>query len=551
MPGPSYNVASAFREHARTQPDAIALRFPSQDYRTDAPRWDSWRYRDLDHHSDAYARGFRAAGFQPGERVVALLKPSLDFYAVLLGLFKIGCVPVLLDPGMGPRALLACIGQIQPTAMVAVPVVHAIATVVRAPFASMRRRVTVGRRWWWGGQTLESCYLPDAGSFPLEPRGPDDDAAILFTSGSTGTPKGVVQRQAGFDAQVVAIREMFGFRPGGVMVQAFAAFALFDLSWGHTSVLPRMNLSRPATADPADIAAAIRTHDATLAFASPIVWQRMLRWCEATGGRLDHLTTVVTVGAPIPPYLHRRLLPFLGEGAQIWTPYGATEGMPVTQIGTADVLACEAETRAGAGTCVGRAAPGAAIRILQVTDEPMPSWSDALEAPAGAIGEIAVTGLQISREYRDLPDANARSKIRDGDRIWHRMGDLGRLDAEGRLWFCGRKAHRVQVRDGWIPSVPVEQVFNAHPAVFRTALVGVGPPGDALPVLCVELEAGAAWSPALEDELRALAASTVWADVVTRFLPHPGFPTDARHNSKIRNEDLAAWAATQALVKGA
>jgi acyl-CoA synthetase (AMP-forming)/AMP-acid ligase II len=411
----------------------------------------------------------------------------------------------------------------------------------------VKHSVTAGSRWFWGGPTLADCHVEGEEPFALAQRGPDDDAAILFTSGSTGTPKGVVNRQAMFVAQVEAIREMFGFGPGGVMVQAFAAFALFDLSWGHLAVIPKMDLSKPATADPADFVAAIRKNQANLAFGSPIVWQNVLRWCERTGERLPELDRVVSVGAPIPAYLHRRMLPYLRPGTEIWTPYGATEAMPVTKIGTSEVLAVEERTRRGEGTCVGVPAPGIEIRLIRVTDDAVPNWDDALAVSAGEIGEICVSGEQVSREYRDLPEANARSKIRDGARTWHRMGDLGRLDADGRLWFCGRKAHRLTTRMGMIPNIPVEQVYNEHPAVFRTALVGVGPAGDQRPVLCVELEEGRSWSPALEAELRELARGTPWDGVVQAFVPHPGFPTDARHNSKIRNEDLAAWATARGL----
>lgn len=538
----SYNVASFLREQARSRPDAPALRFPSAGYQTAAPAWDSWTYAELDRHSDAYACGFHAAGFHAGEKVVLLTRPNLHFYAFVMGLFKLGAVPVLLDPGMGREAVLKCIEQIRPEGMVALSAVHALRQVVRRPFASVTKHVTVGSRWFWGGHTLQQVYRPTDEPFRLAERAAGDDAAILFTSGSTGTPKGVVSRQEMFAAQVTSIREMFGFEPGGVMVQAFAAFALFDLCWGHCAVIPKMDLSKPATADPADFAAAVRVNRANVAFASPIVWQNVLRWCEKTGTKLDTLQRVVTVGAPIPAYLHRRLQPFLADGAQIWTPYGATEGMPVTQIGTDELLSLQERTKRGEGTCVGRPAPGAGIRVIRVTDDAIPEWSADLALPDGEVGEIAVSGTQISTEYRDLPDAQAKAKIRDGATIWHRMGDLGRIDPDGRLWFAGRKAHRLRTARGMIPCVPVEQVFNEHPSVFRTALVGVGAAGSERPVLCVELEKGQKWTPALEAELRQLAAGTPWDGVVEAFAPHPGFPTDARHNSKIRNEDLKAWA---------
>ena len=543
MPSAPFNAASSLRAQATLRPEAPALRFPAENYRTDRPTWDEWTFGRLDQESDALAAGLRdKAGFVQGERVVVLVKPSLQLYALLFALFKLGAVPVLLDPGMGTGPLLACIRQIRPTALVAVSAVQAVRQVVRGPFATVTKVVTVGTRWFWGGTTLDQCRIAQEVPFPLAACGADDDAAILFTSGSTGVPKGVVAHQAMLAAEIATIRQMFGFGPGGVMVQCFAAFALFDISWGHLAVIPRMDLSRPASADPADILAAIEANGATVAFASPIVWQHVLRYCETTGRKLTSLGRLVTVGAPIPAYLHQRLLPYLAPGTEIATPYGATEGMPITWVSTSDVLAVERRVRAGEGVCVGRPAPGITIRLARVTDDPIPEWTDATGVQAGEIGEICIRGAVVSREYRDLPEANAKAKIRDGSDFWHRMGDLGRWDDDGLLWFCGRKGHRLTTKRGLIPNVPLEQVFNAHPAVFRSALVGLGPEGDERPHLLVELEAGHQWTPVLEAELRELARGTRWEGVVQGMEPHPGFPTDARHNSKIRNEDLRAWA---------
>lgn len=539
----SYNVAAPIREHARTQPDTDAIRFPAGTYRTESPAWDRWTYAELDHHSDAYARGLQLQGVRTGDRALMLMRPGLDFYAVVYGLFKLGAIPVVLDPGMGRKNLLVCIERTAARVMIGAPPVHVIAAVYRRAFRSAEVRITAGRRWFWGGPTLERCHVPSDEPFEIVTRDATDDAAILFTSGSTGPPKGVASKQAMFAAQVEALREMFDLRPGQADHQAFAGFAVFDLSLGMTAVFPRMDLSRPATAAPADILACLEAHQPEVAFASPIVWQNLSRYCIAEERTIPGVKTLLTVGAPIPATLHRRFSTLLGEDAEVFTPYGATEGLPLTWIGSREILSDTwPMTAQGAGTCVGRPAPGASIRIMAIHDEPQPEWSDALELTPGEIGEIVVGGDQVSPEYKDVPDANRMAKIRDGDRVLHRMGDLGTFDEQGRLWFCGRKAHRLETPTGMIPPVPVEGVFNEHEAVFRCALVGVGPVGQQVPVLCVELEPGRRWSPTVASELTALAAPTRYAGVVKRFLPHAGFPTDARHNSKIRREDLRPWA---------
>jgi acyl-CoA synthetase (AMP-forming)/AMP-acid ligase II len=550
------NVASFLRTHAAERPEQPALRFPVAAYDPAAPAWDTWDFRTLDRESDALARGFVAAGIRPGDRAVLLIRPSLRFFATVFALFKVGAVPVVLDPMMGRQALLACIERTAPRVVLAMPVVHALrVTLARRAFAAAEVCVTDGARWFWGGTTLDACRIAGDEPFPLADRAPDDDAAILFTSGSTGTPKGVASKQAMFAAQVHALREMLQVRAGETDLQCFAAFALFDLCLGMTSVIPRMDLSKPAAAEPADIAACFDAWKPDCAFASPIVWLHLAERLEPLPDRprFPSPRQILTVGAAIPPWLHEDLRQLLAPGTQVWTPYGATEGLPVAFIGTDEILGeTAARTLRGEGTCVGRLAPGAEVRIVRLTDDPLPTWSDDLRVPAGTLGEIVIGGLQVSPEYKDAPAANAASKIRDGARVLHRMGDVGWLDERGRLWFCGRKAHVIRTPAGVLGADAIEGVFNAEERVFRTAAIGLGPAGRERVVLVVELRKGAVFDAALEAALRARAAGTPVEGHLARILPHPAFPTDARHNSKIRREDLRPWVAERCadLVEG-
>ncbi len=546
MSSRGYNVATHLRRHAQERPDQPALLFPSRDYRPSAPRWDSLTYLEFDRRSDAYARGFTALGVQRGDRVLMLMKPQLDLWVVLFALFKIGAVPVILDPGMGPRNLLACIERIGCRVLIGIPMVHALRTLYRRPFRSLEIFITVGRRLWWGGTTLEACLHPSDEPFEMAMLEAYDGAAIAFTSGSTGPPKGVSYHQGMWDAAVRSIQQMMDMRAGHVSVQAFAAFAIYDLCWGHTTVIPAFDLSKPAKAPPEAFATAIREHQAQTAFASPIIWRRVAPFCHQRGWKLESLDKAITTGAPTPPEMVRAFAPLLREGVEFHTPYGATEAIPVSHIGSAELLEdCVERTVKGAGTCVGRPAPGIDVRIIRITDDPIPEWEEGLEVERGAIGEIVVAGDQVSVEYKASPEGNAASKIRQGERIFHRMGDLGYLDERGRLWFCGRKAHRIETPGRMIPCVPVEGITNEHPDVFRTALVGVGESGAQEPVLVVEMQKGKTFTPATAGALRALTEGTPYEGVFEKVLPHPGFPTDARHNSKIRRGELREWAARQ------
>jgi acyl-CoA synthetase (AMP-forming)/AMP-acid ligase II len=240
----------------------------------------------------------------------------------------------------------------------------------------------------------------------------------------------------------------------------------------------------------------------------------------------------------------------LPEDGRVVTPYGATECLPVATIESREVLEeTAARTEEGAGVCVGRPVPEADVSIIDITDAPIASWSDAEPLPAGEIGEIVVRGEQATRRYWDADEHTALAKIPDdeGPGFRHRMGDLGYLDEAGRLWFCGRKSQRVRAAGDTLFTVRCEGVFDAHPDVFRSALVGVTRGGRTEAVVCVELEPHAKRrDPAsVRAELRERAKAHPHTAAIETFLVHEGFPVDIRHNAKIRREELARWAASE------
>jgi acyl-CoA synthetase (AMP-forming)/AMP-acid ligase II len=262
------------------------------------------------------------------------------------------------------------------------------------------------------------------------------------------------------------------------------------------------------------------------------------------------LRRVISAGAPVPAAAVERFCTMLAAGVQVHTPYGATEALPVASIGSDEILGdTRHRTPKGAGVCVGRPVEGMCVKVIRISDDPIPAWRDDLELPRGEVGEIVVQGPVVTRSYYNRPESTALAKIADPARggFYHRMGDLGYLDERGRLWFCGRKSQRVVTPSGTLYTIPCEGVFNAHPAVHRTALVGVPRPGGVEPVLCVELEKEAASTPpeVLRQELLALGAAHAQTRAIRTVLFHASFPVDIRHNAKIFREKLATWAAKQ------
>ncbi|ARZ72806.1 peptide synthase [Stenotrophomonas sp. WZN-1] len=542
------NIAARLPELARERPDQIAIRCPGRRGAGNGmAAYDvTLDYRQLDARSDAMAAGLAGYGIGRGVRTVVMVRPSPEFFLLMFALFKLGAVPVLVDPGIDKRALKQCLDEAQPEAFIGIPLAHVARLVLRwAPSAT--RLVTVGRRLGWGGTSLAALERAGANGGPmLAATDGEDMAAILFTSGSTGVPKGVVYRHRHFVGQIQLLGSAFGMEAGGVDLPTFPPFALFDPALGLTSVIPDMDPTRPAQADPARLHDAIQRFGVTQLFGSPALMRVLARH----GRPLPTVTRVTSAGAPVPPDVVATIRSLLPADAQFWTPYGATECLPVAVVEGRELERTRAATEAGAGTCVGNVVEPNEVRIIAIDDAPLADWSQARVLATGEVGEITVAGPTATDSYFNRPQATAAAKIRetlaDGSaRIVHRMGDVGYFDAQGRLWFCGRKTHRVETAQGPLYTEQVEPVFNTVPGVARTALVGVGPAGAQVPVLCVELQRGQSDSPALREALRAQATLRLPEANLQHVLMHPAFPVDIRHNAKIGREKLAVWASAE------
>ncbi|MFZ2752576.1 MAG: fatty acid CoA ligase family protein [Lysobacteraceae bacterium] len=539
------NIAASLPRLARERPDQVAMRCPGRDGAYDI----ALTYAELDARSDAIAAGLAKRGIVRGTRTVLMVRPTPEFFLLMFALFKVGAVPVLVDPGIDKRALKQCLDEAQAEAFIGIPLAQ-FARALLGWARSARIRITTGARPWFADATLAEVEAAGAHAGPqLADTQPDDMAALLFTSGSTGVPKGVVYRHRHFVAQVAMMGEAFGIVPGGVNLPTFPPFALFDPAFGVTSIIPDMDPTNPAKADPRKLHAAIARFGVDQLFGSPA----LMRVLAEYGQPLPGLKTVMSAGAPVPAEVVATLRGLLPADANFWTPYGATECLPVAVIEGRELLTLRTRTEQGAGTCVGRPVPPNEVRLIRVEDVAFDIWSDDLIAEGGMIGEITVAGPTATDAYFNRDAATRAAKIREvladgGERIVHRMGDLGYFDGEGRLWFCGRKTQRVVTARTTLCTEQVEPVFNAHPDVRRTALVGVGEFGEQLPVLCVELREGVAameWE-RIELKLRHMGEGFVHTAPVQTFLLYPKpFPVDIRHNAKIGREKLAVWAAKQ------
>ncbi len=193
--------------------------------------------------------------------------------------------------------------------------------------------------------------------------------------------------------------------------------------------------------------------------------------------------------------------------------------------------------------CVGRPINETQVEIIQISDIPIQSWDDTLRLPDNEVGEIAVKAPLVTQHYFENPGADQLAKIKDPNGgFWHRMGDLGWRDSKGRIWFCGRKSHRVITSKGTLFSIPCEAIFNNHESVFRSALVGIGPKHRQTPVICIEPDGPIKDEKAFFKQMQEMAAAHDLTKEIRHFLIHASFPVDIRHNSKIFREKLAVWA---------
>jgi olefin beta-lactone synthetase len=582
------NVADRLREIVAQMPDAVAIACPqiwSPAYRAtrrgkSGTVYATTTFAELDADTTQLARGLATWGVPTGTRLALLVRPGIEFVTLVFALLRAGMVTILVDPGLGRRNLMRCLAESEPEGFVAISLAQAVRTCLRRKFPRARWNVTVGRRWFWGGMTLERLrQLGATGSASAvawapptdisaasammggaHPTTSDDPAAIIFTSGSTGPPKGVLYTQRMFDTQVSEIQSMYHVEPGGVDLACFPLFALFNSAMGVTTVLPEMDFSRPATADPKKLLVAANDWQVTQAFASPAVWRVVGAHCAETGGRIESLRQVFSCGAPVAAGLLQMTLDCVAKDAKMHTPYGATECLPAATIEASEVFTETAQkTDEGAGVCVGRKLESIDWRVIRITDEPIDTIDDAEELPTGEIGELIVRGPQASPCYVTHKHANAAAKIAAGDGLWHRMGDVGYFDEHGRFWYCGRKSQRVRTRNGPLFTEKVEAVFNSLPGVRRSAFVGVGPAEMQSPVVVIEPEDRRIANPRANNLSRRQELIRSWYDVAPHleqlwyaeqgFVPlagilfHPNLPVDVRHNAKINREQLAKWAA--------
>lgn len=492
-------------------------------------------FQNLLDSTNRFAHALQYLGARANMRAALMTPPSADFFPCVFALLKLGIVPVMVDPAIGLKKLSECLNASQPELFIGNTATHLLRKFFKWGKNSIKINVSIHSLKELSHNTHSKIQNTEFRILDSSP------AAIIFTSGSTGAPKGVLYTQANFSAQLDMLVETFHITQDEIDLPAFPLYAMIDALLGITSIIPDITFPVPKNINAAHTLSAILEYKVTNTFASPVVLDNLAEYGIKHNIKLPSLKRVITAGAPAPTHLQEKFRKLLVNETDLFGIYGATEVLPIAIVESREIFAnAQNLTAKGAGVCLGKPVNGANVRVIQISDLAIPQFSEVLIQPVNLVGEITVKGKSVTQSYIARAEANQLAKIQEGAEVVHRMGDAGYFDEQGRLWYCGRKSHRVITKDDILFTEQIEGIFNAHPLVYRSALVCV----NQEPVLWIEIQKHTrhATKENIKNELMLLAKDHPQASKIKKFLFSKKFPTDVRHNSKIIREKLTELA---------
>jgi olefin beta-lactone synthetase len=542
------NVANQITEMALKFPYKRAVVHAKSRDRFGRYLYNHYTFIELEKRINKLANALKTLGVKRGDKVLLFVKPSLDFSAYTFALFKMGATPILIDPGMGVKNFLKAVEEVRADVLIGIPRVHILRRLFKKSFTAIRLFLSTDP-FALLTPSIEKVAKFSSFDFTAEVMQKEDMAAILFTSGGTGKPKGVIYSHDIFIAQTKLLQNEYQLTDQDVDIPGFPLFALFTLAMGMTSCIPDMDPSHPGKSDPKKLIQNIFDQGATFVAGSPAIWQKVADYCLKNKLTLPTVKYCVMFGAPISVKLHEKFAKILPNGTT-YTPYGATECLPVSNMSGTEVLKETKElTLVGMGTCVGLPFQSVKIEITPITNKVLKHISETQFLPAKAVGEIIVNSSVVTPGYYELPQKTAEAKILSQEGLWHRMGDVGYKDELGRLWFLGRKAHVVATPTLNHYPIGIEAIFNRHPEVARSALVTIksNPPRPGIVIERVDKKTKLS-KVKQEDffaELIDLAQNYDHTKMIHDIYLYKNFPVDVRHNIKIDRAFLTDWVNSQ------
>jgi acyl-CoA synthetase (AMP-forming)/AMP-acid ligase II len=541
------NVVDLISTQTAKHPFKRAVVFPVRNIFSKNVSYAHYTFDQYEQKINQFSNAFTELGVEQGDRVLVFVKPSLDFSALVFSLMKMGAVPVMIDPGMGKENLLKSIKEIKAKVLVGIPLIHCLRQIYKESFLSIQIFISTGFALpFTKTKSLARIFKRQKCEFPSIQLTQSDHAAILFTSGGTGTPKGVVYTHDIFINQTQMLQNEFELTDHDIDIPGFPLFALFTLSMGMTSCIPELNPSHPAKVKPERMVTNIIDQGATFLAGSPAIWKRVADYCLQNNIKLPSVKYLVMFGAPVPVSLHEKLALILPNGTS-YTPYGATECLPISNIsGRAILENLKDKINSGAGVCIGHALAGVELKIIKPNSGVIDTLDTIEELPPYEVGEILVSSPTVTKSYFARPEHTMLTKILGDNQVWHRMGDVGYLDADKKLWFCGRLAH--VVNETYYP-IPVEAIFNQHPEVARSALIALKKGHTIEPAIVIErVDKKVKLKTDKFNEFIAecfeIASQHAHTKDIHHIFLHENFPVDVRHNIKIDRIALSVWASS-------
>ncbi len=532
-PSVRHNVVTRFLDAVERVPDRAALAIDRGGGRVEQAT-----FAELWDRGDRISTGLVRSGLAPGDRAILMIPVSVDLYATLLGVLKMGAVVVFVSPWLGREHIASTADHVSPVAYIGSPK----SQLLRFKHPRLRRiplSITTGRRLWRLPARLSLAEIESAvGDGRIAPVAERDPALISFTSGSSGVPKAANRTHDILAGQQLALSATFPVRDDDVDAQMFPVIVLSNLASGIMSVVPAIDFRGEARLDAAAAVALMDRHGATTCAGSPPMIDEILSHIETHPECRPTLRRVLSGGAPVfDAQLARwqRAVP----AAEIVVAYGSTEAEPVAHVDTSRLEFVSEVRRWSPGLCAGRPIEQIRTRLIRVHDGPVAlvdgDWSP-WDVPQGEIGELLVTGDHVCRDYYRNPTATAETKITEIDgTVWHRMGDTGYFDGVGRFWLVGR-VHSTIHRDGEAvhPQLIEQAALADDPDVRRAAAVGL--PDETLGErVALVLEADD--SPELRARVgRRLAEAGQTVDEI--IIADEPLPLDPRHRAKIDYPEL-------------
>ena len=534
------NVASYLSDQANKNPNGDAVIYNKRylGYKLFFKNKNSYRkvsFLELEKSVNEVLESFKALGISKGVRVLVLVKPGYDLIRFFFALLKLGAVPVLIDPGIGVKKFFKYAKKSKVEAVIGDALILMIA---RLFFKDTNNVNFLDSRHLSSNKFKKTKCLVRRKN---EKENKNNLAAILFTSGSTGVPKGVCYTHDIFISQIKSIKREYSIEPGEVDFPLLPIFALFNPALGMCTVVPEINSRKPSNFNPGTIVNSINFNNVTNSFGAPTLWEKILNYCEQNNCILPTLKRVIIAGAPVDQSFIKRFKKIIING-EIYTPYGATEALPITSISGNEILDNQVrEYEFGRkGILVGSPLPGIDLKIIDPQKGEIESINHAKICSKSIVGEIIVKGPIVTQKYDNLAKENSLSKIKDEKNFWHRMGDLGWIDEKNNLWFCGRKAERVISDSCVYDTVGVESIFNQIENVRRSALINY----FGKPAVVIEPKKNK-YPYAKKDYkdfikiLQGKALSDEITKDINQFFFEKEFPVDVRHNAKIHRLSLS------------